>query len=94
LISFKKSNRALDSFTGGELKGVTTNNDKVLVYKRQKGSNVVLTLINLRKTTQSVTITLNKPGKYLRFTDGAKVNLKSKFKITLKGAGFQLFARD
>lgn len=94
LIAFKKSNPALNSSNGGALKLVTTDNDRVLVFKRKKGANLVVTVINLSKKAQDVTISLKAPGTYDRYTDGKNLKLKDKFKISVKGAGFQIFSRD
>lgn len=93
LISLKKANRALNSSNGGPLKMVETNNDRVLVYERTKGTNTVVTIINLSKKAQTATISLNKPGKYQKFTDGKFLKLKNKMKTTLAGAGFQVLAK-
>ncbi|MFM1786358.1 MAG: Maltogenic Amylase, C-terminal domain, partial [Actinomycetota bacterium] len=73
---------------------VSTNNDRVLVFKRKKGSNLVVTVINLSKRAQEVKISLNAEGTYQRFNDGANIKLKKIFKISLKGAGFQIFSRS
>ncbi len=94
LISLKKNNPALYSSTGGAIKLVETNNDRVLVFKRKKGSNLVVTVINLSKRPQEVRIMLNAAGSFQRFTDGESINLKKSFKTTLKGAGFQIFSRS
>lgn len=93
LISLKKSNRALNASSGGALKLVDTTNDRILVFERTKSTNTVVTLINLSKREQSATISLNKPGKFQKFSDGKYLKLKKKFKITLKGAGFQVLTK-
>jgi hypothetical protein len=73
---------------------VDTNNDKVLVFKRKKGSNLVVTVVNLSKKAQDLTISLQEPGFFDRYTDGGRVKLKSKFKLSIKGSGFQIFSRQ
>ncbi len=94
LIALKKQNPALANIKGGPIKLVPTNNDRVLVFKRKKGSNLVVTVINLSKRAQEVKISLNAEGTYHRFSDGANIKLKKIFKISLKGAGFQIFSRS
>jgi len=94
LIKFKKQNPALNSFKGGPLKIISTNNDRVLVFKRKKGSNLVVTVLNLSKSPQVVKVPLNSEGHYKRYSDGANVKLKKIFKVSLKGAGFQIYSRS
>lgn len=94
LVSLKKSNKALNSSNGGALKLVSTNNDRVLVYERTKGSNAVITIVNLSKKPQTVVVSLGKTGRFHEFTTGKTVNLKKKFKISLKGAGFQILTKN
>ncbi|MEY3696509.1 MAG: hypothetical protein RJA41_159, partial [Actinomycetota bacterium] len=94
LIALKKNNRALNSTTGGTIKLVETNNDRVLVFKRKKGANLVVTVINLSKRPQDVRVALNSEGLFKRFTDGKTIKLNSTFKTTLKAAGFQIYSRS
>lgn len=94
LIAFKKANPALNNLNVASLKLVDTNNDKVLVFKRKKGSNLVVTVVNLSKKAQDLTIGLQEPGFFDRYTDGGRVKLKSKFKLSIKGSGFQIFSRQ
>ena len=92
LISFKKANPVLNSSTGGALKLLTTSNDRTIAFKRKKGGNTVVFVMNLSKKQQNVTVTLNQPDRFTRYADLTNVKLKKKFTVTLKGAGFEIYS--
>jgi hypothetical protein len=55
LAAIKKNNPALDAGKdGGNFEWINTNNTNLIAYKRKKGNNEVITVINMSNTKQKI----------------------------------------
>jgi glycosidase len=77
LVLLKKNNPALwNGLAGGKIEFLQTSQpEKLLAFKRTKGSNTVLVLMNLSKDKLSGNVTFPQKGRYTEFFSGKKEDL-------------------
>ena len=94
LISLKRLNPALtNGSSGGSIVLLNNTNDKVVSYSRTKGSNVVITVLNLSSQPQTVTVSTGLASSYLfRYSDGAKQLVADQIAVTLPARGFAIYS--
>jgi glycosidase len=92
LNSIKENNPALWAGTaGGSITFLQSDNPSVMAFVRAKGSNKVLTVINLTTEKQAVTLTTTSSKLYKL---GAKkaTSIGSRFELTLAASGYALYS--
>jgi glycosidase len=94
LIELKTENEALwNGRAGGDLDFYLTDNDDVIAFLRQKGNSVVVTLINVSETKQSVTVDFGSlTAKTYRFSDGQSAELTGTMEFDLGAWGFEIYS--
>jgi glycosidase len=94
LIELKTKNEALwNGRAGGDLDFYLTNNDDVIAFLRQKENSVVVTLINVSDSKQTVAVDFGSlTSKTYRFSDGQSVELTGTMEFELSGWGFEIFS--
>jgi glycosidase len=94
LIELKTENEALwNGRAGGDLDFYLTDNDDVIAFLRQKGNSVVVTLINVSETKQSVTVDFGSlTANAYRFSDGQSAELTGTMEFDLGAWGFEIFS--
>jgi glycosidase len=92
LNSIKENNPALWAGTaGGSITFLQSDNPSVMAFVRAKGTNKVLTVINLTSEKQTVTLTTTSSKLYKL---GAKktTSIGSRFELTLSASGYALYS--
>ncbi|MEO0024975.1 MAG: hypothetical protein RL196_1416 [Actinomycetota bacterium] len=94
LVSLKKNNSALFAGTaGGNLTTIATGNPDVMAFSRIKGSSRVITVINLGKSKQTVSLRIsNKKRLLFNFNTRKQAWLSPVSKVTLSGYSFNIFS--
>ena len=94
LIDLKKKNPALyNGVNGGPMVLLSNTNDNVISYSRTKGSNTVITVLNISKQQQTVTVNTGLASTYMyRFSDGAKVLMSNQISLTIPARGFAIYS--
>jgi glycosidase len=94
LIELKTKNEALwNGRAGGDLDFYLTNNDDVIAFLRQKENSVVVTLINVSDSKQTVAVDFGSlTSKTYRFSDGQSVELTGTMEFELSAWGFEIFS--
>lgn len=94
LISLKTRNAALwNGSFGGQMKAIATNNPKVVAFKRLKGTNSVIVVMNISSSTQSATVTTGLLTKtYQRFSNGKGAKFGNIVRQSLAPYGYEIFS--
>lgn len=103
LVALKHTQKALAhgaTDVRGSLTFLDTSSPNVLAYKRQKGDNEVLVVINLLGRSQTVTVSGITPGEYVKWidsttigdnTDMKKLALPASCNFTLETKGYEVY---
>jgi len=94
LISLKTRNAALwNGSFGGQMRAIATNNPKVVAFKRLKGTNSVIVVMNISGSNQSATVTTGLQTKtYKRFSNSKTVKFGNAVRQSLSPYGFEIFS--
>ncbi len=95
LINTKKENPALWNGTyGGRFSRIMTANDSdLLVFKREKNDNAVITVVNLSSEKQQVNINKEIEGNYVSVFNAETLDLYSSGTKELAANGYQIFVK-
>lgn len=92
LIDLKHDNEALwNGNAGGNIKFLETENENILIYKRIKGDNSILVVLNLSDETNSIDLS-NEIKKFEPVLESKQSNLSKKSFLTLEGWGYSVYA--
>ena len=94
LISLKTRNAALwNGSFGGQMKAIATTNANIVAFKRVKGKNTVIVLMNIASSTQKATVTTGLSiSSYKRFSNGKAVKFGNTVQQSLSPYGFEIFS--
>jgi glycosidase len=96
LINLKKENPALwNGLAGGEIEFLkTTEPEKMIVFKRVKGENTVLVILNLSDGKIEGKVEMGEKQKYTEFFEGEKMFLGGNASFEIEPWGYLVFVKN
>ena len=96
LVDLKTRNAALwNGSYGGELTMLASDNNRVISFVRAKGSNRVISVMNLSNTAQTVTVAMHPGPKKIslyRLETNAKTSVTPTMTFTLPAFGYEVYS--